>query len=287
MKDYLFKPLVFLIISGVLVASIKSGTQAEKYKSIWYETESYPINANPPDWDNYNLQEYLDILNPPDDLIHRFSSEKLAELMLEYPMLWTIRTYPFEELDCCFDYFERNCDVFSELIRRDGGIMTLLKAYRDNGFTSEDFDGYECPILEFNQKIDAEAFLCQFVNYYFNYFSDEEKIAAEEIIEIKTDVYSDIKDSFTNIYFEFEKHDFESYLFSDEYKNIGYEQSDENFIEDVSSKSNICTDIGVNTSSIIESTEAGRRNCNSCYIVTFVVFAVLGIVLVVSDKSKK
>ena len=289
MKEFIIRPLVFLTIIVILTGGLQNKTQASKYDSIWRETEFYPVDASPPDWDNYDLDGYIGILNPPKDLRQSFSTKKLAELMIEYPMLWTIRSYSFEQIAICFEYFERNCDVFTELIRRDGGIQALLEKYRDSGFSAKACNEYDCPILEFDQTIDAEAFMCQFINYYYDYFSDDEKQLAEEIIEAKSTIYSDIEDSFSKIYFEFERHDFESFALSDDYIETGVESSNVIQKETISSEPVTDTSYDMNVAPITKATEEQRNGHTVMFIVLASIACVvaLGILVVAQVKSKK
>ncbi|MBO4825116.1 MAG: hypothetical protein J5487_06960, partial [Lachnospiraceae bacterium] len=168
-------------------------------------TETYPIDACPPDWNNYDLLECVDILNPPKDLLTKLSTDKLAELTLKYPLIWRVTTYAVEEMDLCFEAFERDFQIFAELLSRKDGIGVLLRKYQKSGFSVENFTEEEFPIYGFDKTVDAEIFMCQFINYYSIYFDVDNQKLADEIIEEKTAEYEKIEDTTSRIFFTFGK----------------------------------------------------------------------------------
>lgn len=45
------------------------------------------------------LVDSIDILNPPEDILKDYSTEELACLMMDYPLLWLLTSYDYSDKD--------------------------------------------------------------------------------------------------------------------------------------------------------------------------------------------
>lgn len=171
----------------------------EELKNRWYDTHDYPLNQGSEDLGTYDMTTALESMNPPWDLLLSMSTEEIAGLMLRYPIISQITTYYGEDGDpdygMFFEFCERQSDIFYELLRREDGVIGLLKAYQNSGYdgnTEKIYESYE----EFN-KWYAEIFGSQFICYYANHFTEEECELSNQIIEEKSKVYSQMDSAMT------------------------------------------------------------------------------------------
>ncbi len=179
------------------IAAVSAAT-AQELKEQWYDTHYYPIHQESNgEWNHakeYSYFEILDLMNPPLDLLPGMSTEELAGLMQEYPLMGQMMTYfgPDGEQDYItfFMFIETNCDIFYELLRREDGITCLLEEYRTNEPDAEKLN--ECTTT--SQTWCAELFGCQFIRYYAHHFTDNEYALASQIIEEKKELYSLLND---------------------------------------------------------------------------------------------
>ena len=120
---YVKRLFVILILVVLCLANSREAKAAdvEGLKEVWYETRYYPVNPESDEWMEYGLEDTLDILNPPEELLHSFSTEELTELMMDYPFLWMLTSYEYDKMDYFFDFIEYNCDIYNELMSREIG----------------------------------------------------------------------------------------------------------------------------------------------------------------------
>ena len=181
-----------LMTCSLNIVAVNAAT-AEELKDRWYDTRYYPLYVGNEEWQKHNMADTLDILNPPLDLLLSMSTEELANLMQEYPLMGQITTY-FDtdgkmDYPVFFGFVEAYCDIFYELLRREDGISCLLEEYRTNEL---DMDK---KIASSDQEWLAEVFGCQFIRYYANHFTDDEYALASQIIKEKKELYSTWDDS--------------------------------------------------------------------------------------------
>lgn len=197
--------VIVLIILAVICMTRSNEVKAssvEELKSLWYETHNYPMNPDSDEWKKYGLEEAFDILNPPEDLLHSFSTEKLAELMMDNPYLWVLTSYEYENVDYFFSYIQ-NSDIYNELMSRDDGILCLLKEYRNSNFDVKLCNENPGMLWGYNPMGNAEAFGCQFIIYHINNFNEEEYELCLQVMREKTSLYSELKDKTVKMYLSF------------------------------------------------------------------------------------
>lgn len=172
------------------------------YEDIWRESQTYPLTMEEIDDLLIGLTDAISISNPPLVMIETFSTEKLAELMMKYPMLWLLTSYSYADMDLFWGLIQSS-EIYNELLRREDGKMCLLKEYRAQAFDDaanygEDF-GYQ-----HYGSIHGEVFGCQFILHYWDSLSEEELQLANEIIAEKQEVYKEVKSMFFKQYLDFE-----------------------------------------------------------------------------------
>lgn len=199
---------IILAVMCLASSTAVKAAGAEDLRELWYETRYYPITSESDEWIEYGLWETLEILNPPEELLHSFSTEELAHLMMEYPYLWLLTA--FDETDDFFEFLGKNCDIYSELMSRNDGVLCLAKEYQNleydvlqwvnNGDWSIKSYGYF-------PAANAEVFGCQFIQYIDKSgdIDQEENELFSEIMYEKTETYSSIHDNIIERYLNFEK----------------------------------------------------------------------------------
>lgn len=137
------------------------------------------------------------------------TSEELAKLMMDYPHLWVLTSYEFQEKNIFWDYLTNNCDIYIELLNREDGIACLLEEYLLSDFEAEVYNKNPYAIYGYNQTANAEVFGCQFVNHivcnldiYDKYYDLISKVITE-----KSEKYALLDENDTKIYLTFEKSD--------------------------------------------------------------------------------
>lgn len=76
--------IVICVMTCLFNTTVANATTAKEVKERWYDTRYYPVYYGDGRKDTYTYPEFLDILNPPPDLLLSMSTEELAELMQEY-----------------------------------------------------------------------------------------------------------------------------------------------------------------------------------------------------------
>lgn len=205
MKSFYRVSVISVIILVIMCFSIGSEVKAagaKDLKKMWYETYYYPLNPESDEWFDYGLEEMFDILNPPEDLLHSFSTEELAKLMMDYPYLWVLTSYEYDKMDIFWTYIE-NCNIYNELMRRDDGVLCLLKEYQNSDFDVNLYNEEPYMVFGYNPTANAEVFGCQFILYNMKNFNKEEYELCCQIIREKTELYSALNDNVAKMYLSF------------------------------------------------------------------------------------
>lgn len=184
----------------------QNNTPSTVIKNEWYVSRSFPLTPNSDDWMKYGLDDILDILNPPEEILHDLSSQELAELMMNYPQLWVLTSYEYEQKDIFWDYLSNNCSIYNELLGRKDGIECLLNEYLITDFNAKFYNENPYVIWGYNSIANAEVFGCQFVNHIahiptmYNNCSD----TILKVIEVKSELYSQLENNDAKVYLSFE-----------------------------------------------------------------------------------
>ncbi len=119
--------------------------EKEDLKELWYDTHYYPMNPESDEWMKYEFEDALDILNPPEELLHSLATEEVVKLMMDYPYLWLLTA--FNEVNDFFDFLENNCDIYNELISRNDGVSCLVKEYQKTDFDEFFWNTWGCDMV--------------------------------------------------------------------------------------------------------------------------------------------
>lgn len=198
MKRYL-KPIIGIVVCFLIFFSLTLPVDAatvEEVKQRWYDTRYYPIYYGNEEWQKHDMLDALYIMNPPEDLLISMPTEELAQLMQEHPCLYQMMTYYDEDgrqdYMSLFMFLELHSDIFYEILRREDGIICLMKEYETND-VDLDIIGAEPYIYdkENTDKWYAELFGCQFIMHYSHCFTDDEYAMASRILAEKSVQYSE------------------------------------------------------------------------------------------------
>lgn len=194
-KYYKVIACAFVIFSFMTVNSLRvDASTVEDLKNIWYDTHYYPINQKNAEWQKHSMEETLEANNPPYDLLFSMTSEELAELIFAYPGLPQITTYYNTDGENDYgqfcEFLEIQSDIFYELLRREDGILAILKQYQKSGvdhkwFAEEAYNNSE----DDQSRWYSEVFGSQFIHLYSKIFTKEETDLAKQIISEKNSVY--------------------------------------------------------------------------------------------------
>jgi len=198
-KKYLKRIIIIAIClfifyqgSAVVNAGKEPAVPVEEMKARWYDTHYYPIYYGNEEWQKHDMYDFLDIVNPPEDLLLSMPTNELAKLMQEHPCLPQMNTYlDYDgkiDYETLFSFLEVNSDILYELLRREDGITCLLQEYQSNDVDLKKMNE-ETYDEESQAKWYAEMFGCHFIIYYSPLFSESEYIMAREILEEKSKRY--------------------------------------------------------------------------------------------------
>lgn len=194
-KYYKVIACAFVIFSLMTINSLRvDASTAEDLKNKWYDTHYYPIHQKNAEWQKHSMEETLEANNPPYDLLFSMTSEELAELIFAYPGLPQITIY--YNTDGRNDYgqfcsfLESESDIFYELLRREDGILAILKQYQKSGVDSKWFaeEAYNNSEDDLNRWY-SEIFGSQFIHLYSKIFTKEETDLAKQVISEKNSMY--------------------------------------------------------------------------------------------------
>ncbi len=197
-----------LCIALLLIGSLQvQAATTEEVKERWYDTHYYPLYPGNEEWQKHDMFATLDILNPPHDLLLSMSTQELAALMQEHPLMSQITTYYGEDgnqdYGIFYAFMETNSDIFYELLRREDGFTCILEAYRNHEIDTELLNKTDYASVEEADRAHTmwwqEIYGCQFIRYYAPHFTESEYGKACEIIEEKKEQYATLSD--TNLYY--------------------------------------------------------------------------------------
>lgn len=101
-------------------------------KSVWYSNEelTYPVTEDDEQWMEYQThEEMIAACNMPDELVSEVETEKLVELMLEYPLLGDLLLY--DNTGDGLEILSHESNILAELLKREDGGERLLDVYCD------------------------------------------------------------------------------------------------------------------------------------------------------------
>lgn len=183
---------VLTVLASVSLFAISvHAASAEELNARWYTTKDYPATPDDKEWRLHDFSEWIDILNPPEDLLKEFTSEELAKLLLRYPYLINYGCYDEEWM--FFDFMGQSA-IYEELFRREDGIHEMLIAFQDNEIDYELLDKEPLAVYGRDLGALADQFVCQYMRFHWEFIPDEEKLLYIEIAEKKKLNYAELKE---------------------------------------------------------------------------------------------
>lgn len=150
----------------------------------WFETMDYPLTTEIAG--KFPLSEAKDILNPPKEMLHYISYQKMAKLMIQYPLFDSSVDFDYSDKDCFLDFLS-DSNLYNEIIRSDDGIECFLDEYQCTKFDPKTDSTNRA-------KLNVEMFGHQFIENNMDYFNEANKALCREVILIKEKIYADIED---------------------------------------------------------------------------------------------
>ena len=176
----------FVIFDRITEEEALNGGKTEytEWDVKWFATMDYPMTQKSVYWDKTPESELKDILNPPKLFVHTASNQKMAKLLINYPLF--DRSFDYSDDDCILDYLS-DFNIYNELIRSDEGIECILDEYQCTIFDPE-------TDLTEDFKLNVEIFGHQFIVNNMDSFSEANKTLCKAIIEKKEKIYANIED---------------------------------------------------------------------------------------------
>lgn len=109
---------LFLVASIMLISEKVSAKNKE-----WF----YPVDPSNPNWAELSYEEQLKACNMPQDLLTEYSSEGLADLILEYPFL--IDVGAFDNASVAIAHLIETSNICKEFFSRNDATDILLEKY--------------------------------------------------------------------------------------------------------------------------------------------------------------
>lgn len=165
---------------------------AEELKEEIIDDWDYPIKS----WEDaqnsgLDYQGWKDVCNPPEDVLHSLSTQKLANLALRYPLIpWMPSGATDSEASIFIGVYDGSSTIFSELRNREDRNVCILEAYAENVPNVEEWDSY-----------DASNWAEHFVEQYLFVFSkeltkEEREFYLKTVEEKKEKYYCNIEEPF-------------------------------------------------------------------------------------------
>ena len=187
-------------------------------KDLWYQKRNYPdylIDA-PSGYIGYSLglevteSDYIDVLNPPADLLKEFSTQELADMVIRYyTYVWPdfLSQYNHNVLsdgfvDAYFAYQEKNSDILKELLNRTDGIHCVISSYKAYQITSYPYDSLDVDLFRNFDDMSIEYLACRFMDRYLDRFTEEDIQYYYAVYDQKKALYDQIKETAVRELFE-------------------------------------------------------------------------------------
>jgi beta-lactamase regulating signal transducer with metallopeptidase domain len=160
-------------------------------KNLWYQKRFYPdyLADAPSGYDGYSLNgqdvtedAYIDVINPPADLLSEFSTQELADMVIKYyTYVWPYFLFQYDHnvlsdgfVDAYFTYQEKNSDILKELLNRTDGIHCVIAAYEAFKITSKPYNSLGIDLFRNFDDMSIEYLACRFMDRYLDRFTEED-----------------------------------------------------------------------------------------------------------------
>ena len=157
---------------------------AEELKEEIIDEWDYPIKS----WEDaqnsgLDYQGWIDVCNPPEDVLHSLSTQELANLALRYPLIpWMPSGATDSEASVFIGVYGGNSTIFSELRNREDRNVCILEAYAENVPNVEEWASYDAANW-------AEHFVEQYLFVFSKELTKEEREFYLKTVEEKKEKY--------------------------------------------------------------------------------------------------
>ena len=178
-------------------------------KNLWYQKRNYPdyLADAPSGYIGYSLgleiteSDYIDILNPPADLLKEFSTQELADMVIRYyTYVWPNFLFQYDHnvlsdgfVDAYFTYQEKNSSILKELLNRTDGIHCVISSYKDYQIKSYPYDSLGVDLFRNFDDISIEYLTCRFMDRYLDRFTEEDLQYYYAVYDQKKALYDQIQ----------------------------------------------------------------------------------------------
>lgn len=119
---------------------------------------SYKITVESDKWFEYTVCEKVDMLHIEENKLKAMSDEQLVQEIADYPYL--IDIYAYDSMEEGLKIFSENCDAFSELMSREGGVQSFEK------YANELIESYDIKCREDGRTDFVKVALADIIEYY-------------------------------------------------------------------------------------------------------------------------
>ena len=179
-------------------------------KNLWYQKRFYPdyLEDAPSGYDGYSLNgqdvtedAYIDVINPPADLLSEFSTQELADMVIRYyTYVWPNFLFQYDHnvlsdgfVDAYFTYQEKNSSILKELLNRTDGIHCVIAAYESFKITSYPYDSLGVDLFRNFDDMSIEYLTCRFMDRYLDRFTEEDLQYYYAVYDQKKALYDQIQ----------------------------------------------------------------------------------------------
>ena len=144
---------IIILLLFAFFACIGSGGVEAKSK----EKFEYQVNTSSEEWSQFNTKdEMVDAVRIPHKILKAMTTEELIIAVFEYPLIINILAYNEDEI--ALKEFEKECDAFKELIKREDAAP-VLEFYIINLTEEQQLEKMVSKVLLNSKKIFNESFL--------------------------------------------------------------------------------------------------------------------------------
>ncbi len=136
-KKVLILTLILLSSLGFLI-HVKSNDNL-KDSLVLKEEFSYKILPSDKEWASFSYVELLEMCEMPEDLLKSYPTDKLADLVLDYP--FKLDFLAFDNFEYGMEQLLEKSNICREFFSREDATNILLNKYNDlKSFTKEDMN---------------------------------------------------------------------------------------------------------------------------------------------------
>ena len=147
MKRKVLKIIMLLVIVCIFLLNRKNGDEhievvnANEVISVY----EYPIVPGDDKWlELETVNDKIEVCRIPQETLENMTDQALIQAVLDYPFICDV--FAYDEQDLAIRSLEKNCDAYSELIRRDSGkdsLINTIEKRNENKKTSRSLSAKE------------------------------------------------------------------------------------------------------------------------------------------------